>query len=80
MGDRAGEAITLNNIGLVYDTIGLPQEALTPPTPKLPIQQTVGDRAGEAITLNNIGMFYQAIDQPQEALRRHQELYLSKRK
>ncbi|MFI7600982.1 tetratricopeptide repeat protein, partial [Actinoplanes sp. NPDC049681] len=55
VGDRAGEATTLNNIGSVYDGLGDPQQALTYYQQALPIRREVGDRAGEATTLNNIG-------------------------
>ncbi|WP_333451927.1 tetratricopeptide repeat protein [Microcoleus sp. herbarium5] len=44
----------MNNIGLVYDTISQPQEALKYFNQALPINREVGDRAGEAATLRNI--------------------------
>ncbi len=55
VGDRAGEAATLNNIGAVYRGLGEPQRALEYFGQALPIRREVGDRAGEAVTLNNIG-------------------------
>ena len=55
VGDRAGEATTLNNIGAVYDGLGDRAQALTYYQQALPIRREVGDRAGEAATLNNIG-------------------------
>ena len=58
VGDRAGEAATLNNIGLVYHGLGEPQRALEYFGQALPITREVGDRAGEAATLNNIGAVY----------------------
>ena len=63
------EAITLNNIGAVYNSIGQPQEALKYYGQALPIQRDTGSRKGEATTLNNIGAVYQSMSQPQEALR-----------
>ncbi len=57
-GDRAGEATTLNNIGLVYDNLGDRDQALRFFNDALPIRREVGDRAGEATTLNNIGAVY----------------------
>ncbi|MEZ2230791.1 CHAT domain-containing protein, partial [Microcoleus sp.] len=69
VGDRSGEATTLNNIGGVYDTISQPQEALKYYNQVLPIRREVGDRSGEATTLNNIGFAYKSISQPQEALK-----------
>ncbi len=69
MGDRSGEATTLNNIGVVYNSIAQPQEALKYYNQALPIRREVGDRAREATTLNNIGAVYDSISQPQEALK-----------
>jgi len=68
VGDRSGEAVTLNNIGEVYRRIGQPQEALTYFNQALPIRQEVGDRSGEATTLSNIGGVYNGIGQPQKAI------------
>ncbi|HBB33177.1 MAG TPA: hypothetical protein DC064_15605, partial [Cyanobacteria bacterium UBA9273] len=55
MGDRGMEATTLNNIGLVYNSLGEKQQALDYYNQALPLFQAVGDRGGEATTLNNIG-------------------------
>ncbi len=49
MGDRRGEATTLNNIGLVYDALGEKQKALDFYNQALPILRAVGDRRGEAL-------------------------------
>ena len=64
VGDRAGEAVTLNNIGAVYDGLGDRQRALEYYGQALPIMREVGDRAGEAATLNNIGAVYDALGEP----------------
>jgi tetratricopeptide (TPR) repeat protein len=58
--DRAGEAVTLNNIGHVYHRLGDQQQALTYYQQALPIQREVGDRAGEAVTRYNIAMIHRA--------------------
>jgi CHAT domain-containing protein len=50
IGDRRGEAITLNNIGNVYESIGEWQKALEKFKEALPIRREIGDRRGEAIT------------------------------
>ena len=60
VGDRAAEATTLNNIGLVYDGLGEPQRALEYYGQALPIRREVGDRAGEAVTRYNVAMIYRA--------------------
>ncbi|MEQ8383156.1 MAG: CHAT domain-containing protein, partial [Coleofasciculus sp. A1-SPW-01] len=68
VGDRAGEAITLNNIGFVYADLGEKKRALDYYQQALPLSQTVEDRAGEAIILNNIGMVYLNLGEKQQAL------------
>ena len=54
VGDRAGEAATLNNMAAVYRATGQPQRALELYEQALPLRREVGDRAGEATTLNNM--------------------------
>ncbi|MFN7201387.1 MAG: tetratricopeptide repeat protein, partial [Aphanizomenon sp.] len=68
VGDRRGEATTLNNIGAVYDALGEKQKALDFYNQALPIRRAVGDRRGEAITLNNIGGVYDDLGEKQKAL------------
>jgi tetratricopeptide (TPR) repeat protein len=75
IGDRAGGAITLINIGAVHRSRGDLQAALDYYLQALPIFQEIGDRAGEATTLNNIGMVHDsrgdlqaALDYSQQAL------------
>ena len=58
VGDRAGEAATLNNIGGCTHDRGDYQGALGYYEQALPIRREVGDRAGEATTLNNIGVVH----------------------
>ena len=74
VGDRAGEAITLNNIGGVYHAMGQPQEGAGATTSKpCPSAERWATGQGEATTLNNIGAVYQDTGQPQEALRYFQQ-------
>jgi len=89
LGDRAGEAATLTNIGRVYDGLGdrqqalrfyneaLPifrrQQALRFYNQALPIRRDVGDRAGEAATLNNIWGVHDGLGDRQQALRFYNE-------
>ena len=68
LGDRAGEATTLNNIGNVYDAQGRWGEALAQHEASLQIVRELGDRAGEAGTLSNIGNVYDAQGRWGEAL------------
>jgi len=66
VGDRGGEAGTLNNIGLVYSALGEKQKALEYYSQSLPRLRAVGDHG--AITLNNIGLVYSELGQKQKAL------------
>ena len=60
MGDRAGEAVTLNNIGAVHRGLGEPRRALEYYGQALPILREVGDRAVEAVTRYNVAMIHRA--------------------
>jgi tetratricopeptide (TPR) repeat protein len=44
LGDRGGEASTLNNIGNVYSALGEKQKALEYYSQSLPLSRAVGDR------------------------------------
>ena len=70
MGDRSGEASTLNNIGAVYDDLGEKQEALRYYEQALPLCRAVGDRAGEASTRWNMGALFKNQNRFEDA-RRH---------
>ncbi|TVP63387.1 MAG: CHAT domain-containing protein, partial [Nodularia sp. (in: Bacteria)] len=67
--DRRGEAVTLNNLGKVYDDLGEKEQALEYYNQALPILRAVDDRRGEAITLNNIGAVYSSLGEKQQALK-----------
>ena len=58
VGDRRGEGVTLNNLGLVYNALGKQQEALSYFQQALDIRRKVGDRRGEGMALWNIGALY----------------------
>ncbi len=45
IGDRAGEAIILNNLGGVYDDLGEKQEAIKSYNQSLPLSRAVGDHS-----------------------------------
>jgi CHAT domain-containing protein/Tfp pilus assembly protein PilF len=66
--DRNGEADTLNNLGLVYLSLGETRKALDKLNEALPISREVGDRRGEADTLNNLGLVYQSLGETRKAL------------
>ncbi len=61
MGNRAGEAWSLNGIGMIYNALGTKREkpdALKFYQQALAIMREVGNRAGEAEVLFNIGKAY----------------------
>ena len=66
--NRAGLAVTLNNIGSVYDGLGDRQQALHYYHQALPITEEVGDRAGESVTRYNLAMIYRVQGQLAEAV------------
>lgn len=66
--DRSSEAATLNNIGLVYDSLGEKQRALQFFNQALPVLRVIADRSGEAVVLGNIGLVYSSLGEPQRAL------------
>ncbi|HEU0185520.1 MAG TPA: CHAT domain-containing protein, partial [Blastocatellia bacterium] len=76
VGDRRGEATTLNNIGRVYYALGETRKALEKYNEALPLRRAVGDRRGEATTLNNIGRVYYALGETQKALEKYNEALL----
>lgn len=64
-GDKAAEAITLNNISQIYDAQGDYDTALSYLEHSLQIMQDINDKAGECVTLVNIGHIVWKNDQPQ---------------
>ncbi|MEC4816289.1 MAG: CHAT domain-containing protein, partial [Scytonema sp. PMC 1069.18] len=73
VGNRRGEAVTLNNIGGVYSNLGEFQQALEYYTQALPIRQEVGDRRGEATALTNIAAVYDTLGKKQLSLDYYQQ-------
>ncbi len=69
LGDRAGEAVTLNNTASVHQHTGQLRQALDQYDRALFIRREIGDRAGEAITLNNIAMVCRSVGQTEQALK-----------
>jgi CHAT domain-containing protein/Tfp pilus assembly protein PilF len=71
--DRKGEAQALNNIGVVYRSLGEMQKALEKYNEALLIRRAIGDRSGEAQTLSNIGFVYESLGEMQKALEKYNE-------
>ncbi len=61
IGDRSGQGITLNNLGMLYSTVGKRKvterkKALEFYARALYLHKDIGDRNGEGVTLHNIGV------------------------
>ncbi|NJN73645.1 MAG: CHAT domain-containing protein [Limnothrix sp. RL_2_0] len=67
------EATVLNNVGLVYDSLGEKQQALDFYNQSLLIIRTIGDPTMEATVLNNVGLAYDALGEKQQALDAYQK-------
>jgi CHAT domain-containing protein len=72
VGDRHGEAMTLTNMGTVYNLLAEPQKALEHLDQALTVWRAVGDRHLEATTLSIHGRVYYALGEPQKALESYQ--------
>jgi CHAT domain-containing protein/tetratricopeptide (TPR) repeat protein len=75
-GDRSGEAATLYNIGLVYDSLGEKQRALDCYNQALALMRAAGDRGGEATTLTSLGIVYDSLGEKLKALDYHNQALL----
>lgn len=73
IGDRAGEAVILSNIAVIYRAWGHYDEALHLLQQSLQIQDEIDDRAGKSTTLNNISLIYDAWGRYDEALHHLQQ-------
>ena len=67
-GDQRGEAMTLTNMGMVYNLLEEPQKALQHLDQALTVWRAIGDRHLEAITLSINGRVYYAMGEPLKAL------------
>jgi CHAT domain-containing protein/tetratricopeptide (TPR) repeat protein len=68
VGDRRSEAITLNNLGAAYFSLGEKRKSIEFFTQALPLHRAIGDSREEATTLNNIGSIYSSLGENQKAL------------
>ena len=73
VGDKRGEATTLNNIGVVYSNLGEKQQALKVFNESLPLFRAIGDPRGEAVSLNNIGNLHRDLGENEMALKFYYE-------
>lgn len=68
VGDRHGEAQTLNSLGFVLVAVGMVEKALVPYEGALAIWQQISYPRGEAETVLNIGAAYSRMGQKRRAL------------
>lgn len=68
VGERAGEAGTLEKMGSVYDALGEKQKALEYYNQALPLYRALNEPGWEATTLNNMGGLYRELGEKQKAL------------
>jgi tetratricopeptide (TPR) repeat protein len=59
--DRAGEAAMLNNLGVVYNSMGDRDKAREYYQQALTVQQELNNRAGQSIVLSNAGKLYDSV-------------------
>ena len=68
IGDREGEANTLNCLSKVYYELGERKNALDLYIRALSLYRVLGDRAGEKVALNDMGVIYNILGEGQKAL------------
>lgn len=66
--DRQLEFLTLNRLGIAYNSLGQPQKALGYYNQALASSKALGDSRNEARVLNNLGGAYDILGEPQKAL------------
>jgi tetratricopeptide (TPR) repeat protein len=72
-GDQAGEARALNNLSVLAQRLGRPDEAAESGEGALALRRELGDRAGEAETLSNLGALARQRGRLAEAQARYEE-------
>jgi tetratricopeptide (TPR) repeat protein len=72
LGDRLGEGVVLNNLGVAYRQRRRFDEALACHAEALNISESTGDRHGEGRALNSSGITYRDLRQFDDALACHQ--------
>jgi len=73
IGNRAGEAGSLVNLGVCYQSLSDIQQAIEYHEQSLAIFREIGNRAGEAGSLNNLGNCYQSLPDYQRAIDYHKQ-------
>ena len=73
LGDRTGEGVALNNLGIALQRARRFQEAITAGQDAAAIHRATGDRHREGMALGNLGLALQAVRRFEEAISTHQE-------
>ncbi|MBE9042501.1 tetratricopeptide repeat protein, partial [Oscillatoriales cyanobacterium LEGE 11467] len=73
IGDRVGEAASLNHMGVAIEYQGQYQQAITLYQQALEIVREIDDRSGESTSLNNLGFAYYALGEYLQASEFHQQ-------
>jgi CHAT domain-containing protein/tetratricopeptide (TPR) repeat protein len=73
LGDRAGQAAMLNDLGICYSSLGQNAKAMELFEQALAIKKELGDREGQGKTLTNLSICYNSLGQYEKAV----ELYES---
>ena len=73
LGDRQGQANSLNNLGNAYLNLGQYPKAIKFHQQSLAIFQELGDRQGQASSLGNLGLAYRNLGQYPKAIEYHQQ-------
>ncbi|MCU0542997.1 MAG: CHAT domain-containing protein [Oscillatoriaceae cyanobacterium Prado104] len=71
--NRYGAAISLNNLGNIYNLLGEYSPAINYHKRSLKIQQEISNRSGEAESLNALGSIYDALGEYLQAIESHQQ-------
>jgi CHAT domain-containing protein/uncharacterized protein HemY len=79
VGDKAGEAVSLLRIGLIYSYLRENQKALEYYNQALPLCRTLGKKAWEADTLARIASVYDDLGQKQKALEYYNQVLALRR-
>ncbi|MFB9530221.1 tetratricopeptide repeat protein [Nonomuraea roseola] len=72
-GDRAGEASTLTNLGIVHEHQGRYEDAHDHHRRALHLYRETGSRIGETVVLNNLGLVCQRQGRYDQARRHHRD-------
>ena len=78
--DYQGEAMAYNNIGIVYDYLGIYSESLNNYFKAIELQKKINDEAGLAYTYNNIGLIYSNQFNYKKALENYQSALVLRKK